>query len=293
MLKTKYYIIPLLVIAACLAPGARAFAWTDAVHRKTALLAVDYFPPAIRDMINANKKAYLEGVSTEPELYDKVLDEKSDFSVELLRVRGFERYVYHLQRLKFFFDKKSNPAAVVNELGMFARSAQDLMEPFPADNSFRQLEIAGDRVFFINDFDTYFKNFHFMYDGSQLIKDLPKRIDTDLDLSGTKGLLIYKGYKKGIGYRAIEGDAQAVMNRTLNLLVDQLYTMYESRKGGQQPPFEPSQYLGLDRYRKKGSIKEMKIKGPKAPDAPGGPKSPEIKKKNDNQTDDTAEEKEE
>ncbi|MFA6451230.1 MAG: hypothetical protein WCX65_17275, partial [bacterium] len=231
MLKIKYILIPFIIAAAFL-QTARAFAWTGPVHEKAALAAVKYFPAPIQDIISPNKKAYLEGIRTEQELYEKILDENKTFSVELLRVRGFERYVYHLQRLKFFFDKKSNPAAVANEIGMFTRSALDLMEPFPSGDSFRPLEIEGHRIFFINDFETFYKNFHFMYDGSQLIKDLPKRLDNDLALANSKGLLIYNSYRKGTGFEAIEDDAQAVLNRTLNLLTDQLYTMYQSRKGG-------------------------------------------------------------
>jgi hypothetical protein len=287
MLRIKYYIFPLIIAAAILSAGKPARAWTEAVHEKAALMAADYMPAPIGDMIDANRKAFLEGVRTEPELYDKVLDEKPEFSVELLRVRGFERYVYHLQRLKFFFDSKSNPVAVVGELGMFCRNAMDLMEPYPAGDSFRPLEIAGHRIFFDNDFEAFFKDFHFMYDGSQLIKDLSKRLDTDLDFSSTKGLLIYNGYKKGIGFKAIESDADAVMNRTLNLLTDQIYTMYTARKGGQAPPFDPAQYLGLDKYRKKSSIKEMKIPGPKPPAGPNSPNTPGKTKKNENE-DETA-----
>ncbi len=257
-----------------------AFAWTGPVHKAAALAAVDYFPPAIRDMINRNNAAYLEGVDSEPELYDKVLDEKKDFSVELLRVRGFERYIYHLQRIKFFFDKKSDPSAQAAEIGALARLTVDLLEPFPSEDKFSPIQIAGHRVFFMNDFEAYIKNFHFMYDGSRLIKDLPARLDKDLSLSKGNGVLIYTAYKKGTGFRMIESEAHAVLNRALSLLTDQVYSMQESRIG-HAAPFDPSQYLGLSKFHKQSGVKEMKIPGPKAPTAPSSPLNPEKAQKNE------------
>lgn len=256
------------------------YAWTGPVHKAAALAAVDYFPPAIRDMINKNKAAYLEGVETEPELYDKILDEKKDLSVELLRVRGFERYVYHLQRIKFFFDKKSDPSAQAAEIGALARLTTDLLEPFPSQDKFSPIQIAGHRVFFVNDFETYIKDFHFIYDGSQLIRDLPARLDKDLSLSTGNGEVIYTAYKKGTGFRMIESEAHAVLNRSLNLLADQVYSMQESRIG-HAAPFDPSQYLGLSKFHKQSGIKEKKIPGPKAPTAPSSPLTPEKAKKNE------------
>jgi hypothetical protein len=280
MAKYRHSIILALLLLFTVGAG-RALAWPEAAHIKAAFIAVDYFPPAIRDLIKNNRSAFIEGIRAEKELIEQVRSEKADFSVDLLRSDGFERYVYHLQRIKFFFDKKSNSAAQVNELGMFARSALDLLEPFPAGNDFRPLEIEGHRVFFLQDFEDNFKRFDFMFDGSQYIKDLPGRLDKDLEFESTKGGLIYNAYRKGLGFRAIESDADAALNRAINLLIDQMFTMYQSRAGGGAPPFDPASFLGLDRYKKKSAIKEKQIPGPKPPTAPTTPTTPEIKKGNE------------
>ncbi len=270
-----YFAFSLLVIfTAC--PGI-ARAWTDAVHVKAATEAVDYLPPSIRDMIKKNMKSFIEGIQSEKELSEQI----NEFSVGALRSKGFERYVYHLQRIKFFLDKNSNAAAQAGEIGMFMKAALDLMEPFPEGSTFKAFEIEGHRIFFDQDFEDNFKRFDFIYDGSQYIKDIPGRVSKDIDFESSKGSLIYGAYKKGAGFRAIESDADAAMNRAVNLVIDQMFTMYQSRAGGKMPPFDPSSFLGLDRFKKKSTIKESEIKKPKPPEAPTVPKKTEIKKEDD------------
>lgn len=257
-----------------------AGAWTLKTHEQAALTAANYFPPAIRDIIKANKDAYIKGVNAEEELYEKVLKEIKGFSVDLLRYRGTEQFIYHIRRLSFMFDKKSNAAAQAYELGMLTRTAADLLEPFPAEEEFAPLETAADRIFFISDFEKNQDKFRFMYDGATIIGDIAQRADKDIENATLMGGVIYRAYRKGTGYKSIEGDAQAAMNRAINFLTDTVYTLYQNRNNMHGAPFDPAQILRLDRFHKKSGSKEMEIPGPKPPDPPKTPDKPETEKKN-------------
>jgi hypothetical protein len=265
----------------CLAFSARdTAAWTQKTHEQIALMAADYFPPAIRDMIKANEKTYIKGVEAEQELFEKVLKEKSGFSVNLLRYRGTEQYIYHVQRLSFMFDKKSNAAGKVFELGMLARSASDLLEPLPSQEEFQPEETEANRIFFISDFEKHLNKYRFMYDGPTPIGDIAQRADKDIENATLIGGVIYRAYRKGTGYKSIDGDAQAAMNRAINFLTDTVYTLYQNRNNMHGAPFDPARILRLDRFHTNDDQQDMKIPGPKPPAPPKIPGKPETEKKN-------------
>ncbi|HOO56788.1 MAG TPA: hypothetical protein PLN69_08180 [bacterium] len=231
-------------------------------------MAVDKFPPAVLHMINENKDEFMKGLEEEPELFEETLKENNNFSIDYLRYRAFEKFIYHYKRMTFFIDKKTRPGVQAYELGGLSRSALDILEPLPPPDQFSTTEISGHRIFFIDDFDQQKEKFHFLFDGTKFIEDIVSRLDSDIEFETVKGEIIYKSYRSGKGFEAISSDATASLNRSLNFLVDAVYTLYESPNRITGSPFDPEKSLSLDRFRKKSVIKSQEVQAPAKPEAP-------------------------
>jgi len=253
------------------------FAWGPGAHETAAREAAGYFPQAIKKIVAANMKEYLEGVRNEPELFDSVLGEKKDFSRDYFRYSGISKYMDHFKRIAYMMSRKTDPKVLAFEIGQFTRNITDLMEPIPSDSNFPPLETAGNRVFFMSDFDAASKRFDFMFNGDTYIDNIPSRINTDIDFSNIKAEIIYSSYKNGQVFKNIDSDAQSVMNRALNLATDTIYTIYMKRNSKDEIDFKPEQFLKLGRFHK-NSGNEKSIPGPKAPKTPTPPSIQEKKK---------------
>ncbi len=264
----------LIVSAVCV----RAAAWTDAVHENTALSASAHFPTPLRNIVKSNQKAYLDGVKNSPELYDELVRQKEGFSTELLRFRGMERFVYHIKRMQRLIDAKAEGPVQAAELGALSRVALDMLEPAPPSSSFRPLETAGHRMFFHSDFEPTAKKFNFLFDGSTVIKDIPARVDADMDFANEKGSIIYEAYRRGASFKTVDSEAQAALNRALNLLTDVVYTLHQTRGELHKNPYSPENFLRLERFKKQSKIKGGEIEGPKGPSAPDSPNKPDVQK---------------
>jgi len=211
-----------------------------------------------------------------------VVGGKDGFSTDLLRYRGMERFVYHITRMQRLIDTKAEAAIQAAELGALSRVALDMLEPMPPSASFRPLETAGHRMFFHSDFNPTAMKFNFLFDGSTIIKDIPARVDADMDFANEKGAIIYEAYRRGASFKTVDSEAQSALNRALNLFADVVFTLYQTRGELHKNPYNPENFLRLERFKKQSKIKSGAIEGPKGPAAPDSPNKPDVQKPDQN-----------
>jgi len=254
-----------------------AAAWSGPVHEMIAEESADILPAETRLIVRTNREAYMKGVSDQRELFELVAEDRKEAATpELVIQKGIELFIYHVQRLNFFFDKKSEERAIAYELGRMARVAADLLEPLPPEEDFGTLEIAGHRIFFLDDAEQGIKNFKYVYAAREPIRSFPVRLDKELGISRQKGSIIYKAYREGRPYEEVEDHALVMMNRAINLLADTVYTLQKNRGRQTGSPFDPAEALGLDRWRREPGDESRKVAPPPAPRPPDAPVAPDI-----------------
>lgn len=277
MKRAAIIIIAACALAAVFAAPRPAAAWEPQTHLTAADTIISYYPQQIRDIVNKYKDQYHKGVQEEPELYDSLLKTNDKYDDGIYVQKGLERILYHVQRIQFFLDKKTNQDLLAYTIGQFVHCAMDLLEPMPSAKAYGQLEISADRMYFQSDYLDNNKKIDFMNDGRSFIDNFPAALDTLLQKNKADADQIYSTYHSQRNFKAIDSNATAAMNRSLNFIVDSVNTFVQLLTKDHSGLLDIRAFLGLDRYDRANNGGQQSG-GVKAPNAPKKPTPPSVQK---------------
>lgn len=271
MKKTNLFFLCASLAYAFLIFPTGAEAWPLPVQEQAAQEVIKLLPVNTAMLFKSRKDSFLKGGRDEPDLFKDVSENSKKFSISALREIGIQRFYIKYSRLQSMLNKKSDDKALVYQFGGLTRLAIDLFEPLPSDSDYNSLQIVSLRPFFLNDMEEKRVRFTVVPAGLKVITSFPETITSNLEASEIKGKVIYNAYWKGDGFKSIEPEAHEMLNRSINFVVDTIYTLYMNRTAGRGVPFNPEAKLGLDRFRNKTKKKDFEIKSPEAPKPPATP----------------------
>ncbi|MEW6202305.1 MAG: hypothetical protein AB1546_10035 [bacterium] len=258
--------------------GNTCCAWQEETHLALSAKLSKTLPSYFRDIAKREEKNYLLGLKETDEIFPG--EEEGEYQAGKFERRGVELIIAAVKQLDVLIRRKAPAAQVAYQMGRLDRTFEDYLEPLPgADSKLSSTEITGTRIFFEDDFSERTEKLDFLFDGYDNIKYLPTVLAEAMEKNRGSGRIIYDSYHTGEGYGAVGDEAEAAVNRTLNLIVDFYYTVDRGRtRLGKK--MNLSEILGLDRFRLGADRTEkMEIKKPDDPSAPLPPKKPEAEKK--------------
>ena len=272
--KTLLLLISILALA-LLCPRHVA-AWRLETHVAAADAIKPYMPAVFKDAIKQYPDEFRMGLETEDEIFDRIVEEHDKYQYGAFTTAGMERLIYHVERLQFLVQKKTQRDVLAFTLGQFIHCAGDLFEPLPDTKKLGALQIAGNRLYVIDDFQKNNAPFDFLYDGRSLITNYPEAVQSILEKNKADGEAIYTTYSKERTYTKIDHEATAGFNRGLNFMLDALVTMEQMSRTSNGRFLDIRGFLGIDQLRKYNDREQQStgIEKPTAPDKPTAPAAP-------------------